>query len=195
MSNVEIHYDHYKDTFSYLREYIKQRDKQFMYVVFLFCLLFFNTFSPAEFNEITKFFIEKQVGIIQNSFSLFDSVLLFLVLSFSIKYFQSNILIQKQYKYLHKLEDELSKNISNFEICRESKGYLNDYPVFSSIVHRIYSIVFPSLIILLSIIKWISLVKNQILNGYFWFNTIVVIAIIILTGFYLYWVNFKRKKK
>jgi len=93
------------------------------------------------------------------------------------------------------LEDELSKNIVDFEICRESKGYLNNYPAFSSIIHRIYTIVFPSLIIILSIIKWINLVKNQFINGYFWFNTLVIIAIIILTGFYLYWINFKRKQK
>jgi hypothetical protein len=195
MSNIEIYYDHYKDTFSYLREYIKLRDKQFIYVVFLFGLLFFNTFSPIEFKEVTKILIEKQTGIMQNSFSLLDSVLLFLVLSFSIKYFQSNILIQKQYKYLHKLEEDLSKNFENFEISRESKGYLNDYPIFSSIVHRIYTMVFPSLIILLSIIKWMNIVNNQSIDSYFWFNTMTIISIIGLTTFYLYWINFKRKKK
>jgi hypothetical protein len=129
--------------------------------------------------------------------------LLFSVLIIVIKYFQINLLIERQYKYLHHIEKKLSQKLDDFNIFREGRAYLNEYPFYSSIIHRIYTIGFPILLILLIVIKWkekLSLTKNYEIFSFFSFDTLISGIIIILTLFYLLWIHFKdfkncKKKK
>jgi len=201
---LEIYYDHYKDSFSYLRLYLKQRDKYFFYSVLILFLLFLNSILPNDFEILSKSIIEKKIGLNEfSNFRLIDSILLFSVLSIAIKYFQINLLIERQYKYIHHIEKRLSHKLDDFNIFREGKAYLNQYPFFSSIIHRIYTIGFPVLLILLIVIKWretLILTKNYEIFSFFSFNTLISSIIIVLTLFYLIWIHFKdfkncRKKK
>jgi len=195
---LEIYYDHYKDSFSYLRQYIKQRDKYFMYSVILLSLVFFNSMLPIDFEIASKEFIGNKVGLEKfNNFKLINSLLLFSLLSVVIKYFQVNLLIERQYSYLHHIEKRLSFKLKEFNIFREGKSYLNNYPIFGSIVHRIYTIGFPFLLIILLLVKW----RNYFLNdnefklvSFFSLDTIVIWLTIILTLFYLIWIHFKDFK-
>ncbi len=195
---IEIYYDHYKDTFTYLREYLKQRDKYFMYCVILLTLVFINSMLPIDFEIATKDFIKNKVGLEKfNNLKVINSLLLFILLSMVIKYFQINVLIERQYKYLHHIEKKLSKNLKEFNIFREGKSYLNNYPFFSRIVHRIYTIIFPVLLIILLIIKWTGYFSSYSefkLLTFFSLDTIIIWCIIILTLFYLIWIHFKDCK-
>jgi len=195
---LEIYYDHYKDTFSYLREYLSLRDKYFKYAVVLLALLFFNSLLPSDFEIITKTILEKKVGIKEfSNLKLIDSLLLFGLLSITIKYFQVNLLIEKQYSYLHHVEKKLSLKLKTFNIFREGKAYLDNYPIFGSIVHRIYTIGFPILLIVLVIVKWLEYFQESFrykFVSFFTFNTIITFGIVILTIFYLMWIHFKDFK-
>ena len=201
---LEIYYDHYKDSFSYVRTYLKQRDKYFFYSVIALSLLFINFFLPNDFEIISKSLIEKNIGLKEfNNYKLIDSLLLFCISIFNIKYFQVNLLIERQYKYIHHIEKKLSNKLDDFNIFREGKAYLNLYPLFSSLIHRIYTIVFPILLILLIYIRWyanLMLTKNFELFSFFSFDTLVSLIIEILTILYLIWLHFKdfkycKKKK
>jgi hypothetical protein len=98
---LEIYYDHYKDSFSYVLLYLKQRDKYFFYSVIVLSLLFLNSFLPNDFEILSKSLIEKKIGLNEfSNFRLIDSILLFSVLSIAIKYFQINLLIERQYKLI-----------------------------------------------------------------------------------------------
>ena len=195
---LEIYYDHYKDSFAYLRTYIKQRDKYFLCCIILLALIFVNSMFPFDFELLSKVYFEKAVGLKNfKNFQLLNSFLLFCILSAVIKYFQVNITIERQYTYLHHVEKQLSNKLSEFNIFRESKGYLNNYPIFGSIVHRIYTIVFPALLILLLAIRWwssINSVECFKLISFFSFDSFVITTIIILTIFYLLWVHCKDFK-
>ncbi len=193
---LEIYYDHYKDTFSWLRKYLESRDKYFRYLVILITILYFNSWLPSDFEKITQFLLKKNIGVSDfSNFMLIDSLLLFSVLGVSIKYFQTNLLIERQYSYLHHLEKKLSQKMSNFNIFREGRAYLDNYPIFSSIVHRIYTIVFPLLLIVLVALKWKYIFYSVNGTGFFWFDTIVCASIIILTLCYLMWIHFRDFKK
>jgi len=81
--------------------------------------------------------ISNQINIIQN-------LLWFVLLYFTMRYYQSNIYIERQYKYIHKLEEDISK-LSGIEFYRESKSYLTYYPLVLDFVHILYTWIFPLL--------------------------------------------------
>jgi len=193
---LDIYYDHYKDTFSWLRKYLNARDKYFRYLVFLMAVLLLNSWLPSDFTKVTQIILKKNIGISDfSNFMLIDSLLLFSILSVSIKYFQSNLIIERQYSYLHHIEKKLSGKLNHFNVFREGKAYLSDYPIFSSIVHRIYTIAFPALLIILVVYKWIYILKSVNILGFFWFDTMVSLSIILLTLCYLTWIHFRDFKK
>jgi hypothetical protein len=201
---LEIYYDHYKDSFSYLRQYLKQRDKYFMYSVILLSLVFFNSMLPEDFEIVSKELIKHKIGIKEfSNLKLINSFLLFSLLSVVIKYFQINLLIERQYSYLHHIEKRLSFKLKEFNIFREGKAYLNQYPIFGSIVHRIYTIGFPFLLTILLLTKWktyFSSSNDFKLVSFFSFDTLTIWTTITLTIFYLIWIHFKdfsncKKKK
>ena len=170
---LDVYYDHYKDTFSWLRKYLGARDKYFWYLVLLMAVLLLNSWLPSDFTKITQVILKRNIGISDfSNFMLIDSLLLFSILSVSIKYFQSNLLIERQYSYLHHIEKKLSRKLDHFNIFREGKAYLIDYPIFSSIVHRIYTIAFPILLMILVVYKWVYIFKSVNICGFFWFDTL-----------------------
>ena len=77
-------------------------------------------------------------------------------------------------------------------ITRESTSYLSNYPILSSVIHRIYTIVFPVCLILVVFLKWkseFSLFSSNF-NGYFVFDTVICVLIQICTLLYLSWIHF-----
>ena len=79
---LEIYYDHYKDTFSWMRKYLTSRDRYFTYLVCLVTVLFLNSWLPHDFNNVTKIILKEKVGISDfSNFMLVDSLLLFSILS------------------------------------------------------------------------------------------------------------------
>ena len=196
---IEIYYDHYKDTFSYISKYIVLRDKYFKYAVGMLVLLFFSSVLPSDFNKLSQAILKKNIGI-ENllNFRVIESFMIFVIFSISIKYFQINLLIERQYYYLHEIENNLSSKLKNFNIYREGKAYKDQYPLFNSIVHRIYTIAFPTLLLILVFIFWLKelqKVSNFKLFSLFSFNTIMSFGIIGITIFYLIWIHFKDFKK
>lgn len=192
---LEIYYDHYKDSFSYLRQYLKQRDKYFMYCVILLSLVFFNSILPIDFEILSKGIIENKIGIKEfDNLKLINSLLLFSLLSILIRYYQVNILIERQYSYLHHVEKKLSFKLKEFNIFREGKAYLNQYPIFGIIIHRVYTIGFPFLLQILLLIKWKAYFSESFefqLVSFFSLDTVIIWLTLILTLFYLLWIHFK----
>jgi len=113
-----------------------------------------------------------------------------------LRYFQINVLINRQYDYLHFLEDELCKKTSeqNF-IKREGREYLKNYSVLSDWAHIIYTWVFPILLIFIALTKIIlelQVVEKNKTN--FYFNGIIFLAICLTVILYLINIHHKRKE-
>ncbi len=192
-------YDHYKETFRYLRDYIKTRDR---YTLFILIVIFFNLCQicdPDQSLSILTNVISSRLGVdLQYNISLVKSAILFLLLSLSIRYFQIVIQIERQYKYVHSVEEKLSKN--GLEISRESKMYLDQYPTFLCFAHQIYTIVFPAILIVVIIIRFLMELKEYIIIGdiiFFFIDIVLIILIFIATILYLLWIHFRdfRKEK
>jgi hypothetical protein len=151
---LQVLNDHYKDTFSQTREYIKIRDKLLVFILLTVALTLLQIYSPKEFSDALSKFVAKKIE--SNSFSdlsFVGTIVWFLLLGLSLRYFQTVLLIEKQYEYLHELEEYIRKNFIISVFAREGRHYLKDYPLLSDFAHIIYTRIFPMLLILIGFVK------------------------------------------
>jgi hypothetical protein len=197
---IEILYDHYKDTFENQKVYLQKRNYYTLICLGLIASISFQISNPDQSSVISNELIKKNIADIKIDLSYINNVLMFTLLWVVIMYYQINLLIEKIYIYIQDIEGKLTEEMKPFEISREGKNYLDHYPWFSEVVHKIYSVGFPLSLICVSIIKWTT-EKKQIVeplkNGHFWFDTIVVFSIVLTSLLYLSsrHFDFSKKKK
>lgn len=97
-------------------------------------------------------YISKEFGVtVDKGSNLFGTLLWLLLFGVSSRYYQIVIQIERQYDYIHHVEELLNgKYAGSRAFTREGKAYLEKYPLFSNWVWFLYMAAFP-LIILLSI--------------------------------------------
>jgi hypothetical protein len=191
---LEVLYDHYKDSFSYVSKYLQQRERIFVVVLVIVFLQFLQISFAEQYLEAFNAFVEQRFDLaFVFSQSVLNNLLWFLLLSTSLRYFQVNILINRQYDYIHELEEKLSK-IADTEgfIQREGYGYLKDYPLFLDWVHMLYTWIFPLLLILVSVTKIASEVVLTKQFSWSLLVSIIFFLIIIITSI-LYLVHIHKK--
>jgi len=193
---LEILYDHYKDSFLHVLEYLKQRERLFVLVLIVIFLQFLQISFSGQYLEAFNNFVEKQFNLdFVFSKEFLNNIFWFLLFSISLRYFQINILINRQYDYLHFLEDKLCEKSGdeNF-IRREGKGYLDNYPVFSDWAHIVYTWAFPILLIFVGLIKIIiEIIQERKFSGGLLIGGILFLAVCTTT--ILYMNNVHQKKK
>jgi len=178
---------HYKDTFDIHRASIKQRDMLF-YGLFVILAVFTLQLSSTEIVVgVVNDYVNKAIGTkIDNSADFVSTLLCLLLLGFTTRYYQVALKIERQYEYLHMLEKNLNSYYPETKVfTREGKSYLNQYPLFSSWVWFIYTILFPIFIIFSVIMRCISEIGemqstemvNQIID-YFCYLVIIISSIL-----------------
>ena len=109
--------------------------------------------------------------------------------------FQVVVLLERRYAYLHKMESEICQNFgSKYFFTRESKVYLNDYPLFSHFTWAVYTIFFPLLLLVVIFSKiWAEHIYISH-TGMFRFlvDSIFAFLTIISTSLYLLQIHFKK---
>jgi hypothetical protein len=187
-TKLEVLHDHYKESFLHIREREKQRDRLFMFVVALIGILFLeiqysDIFSNFLWNIKLKF-VELDISIMP--ISIFLSVTWTYLFVIVLRYCQSSILIERQYSYLHHLEDKISQIIGDESVyCREGRTYLNKYPLFSNLVWIFYILLFP-IIVTLSVGLIVYLESYKIEAPVYHLIYDLLLAIGIIVSFMLY---------
>jgi len=159
--NLQILYDHYKDTYSLIERNIAQRDRDFIWAILLVAVAFALTVNPGTVIEAIQGIGKEQLKIdVKPTYYVLNSSILFISVWFWIKYFQANLrqetlyeYIHKIYEYIHKIEDKLSKMAPQVELQREGKVYLQSYPILKTLIHIFYTVVVPLLLIVVAAAK------------------------------------------
>ena len=141
---------HYKDTYDIHLGSVKQRDARF-YALLVITAFFSLQITSMQFvNGVITDYLAKETGImIAKDSSLLSTLLWFLLLGVSTKYFQVTVQIERQYDYLHALEERLNRHYPGTPIfSREGASYSNDYPTFSNWLWLLYTLAFPLLLLL-----------------------------------------------
>lgn len=191
---LQLLHDHYKDTFFYIQEYLKLRDRLFLFILIVVTFMLFQLYSPASAGEAVSHFITKKLELKSPiDITFIGSIIWFGLLSLIVRYFQTVVHIERQYKYIHQIEEQLSGEYTNKVFTREGKAYLNDYPLFSGWAWILYTIIFPTLLIVLVIVKIVGEICQagsiSLLTSV---NIGIALFIVLSTLFYLVLVHFKK---
>lgn len=194
MDDLEIAYDHYKETFTLIKDSEKDRNKIFIILCLLIAGLYLLATEPNSLFQVLKDLV-KEYGktSINFSISIVQSLLWIVLLFYSMRYFQVNSYIERQYNYLHIIEEEINAKIE-FTFCREGKSYLDKYPMVLDLIYYIYTWVFPVIyigIVLYKIImEWVSRYNMRVVL----LDTLIAGCIIVASCLYILLLHPIKKK-
>lgn len=154
---------HYKDTFDIHRASIKQRDTLFYGLLIILAVFTLQLSSTEVVVSVVNDYVNKTTGIKLGKSADFISTLLWLLLlGFTTRYYQVVLGIERQYGYLHALEEKLNGYYPESKaFTREGKSYLSKYPLFSNWIWLLYTVFFPSLIIFCVIMRTNSEIEGM----------------------------------
>ena len=116
-----------------------------------FLLAFFSlqVTSADIVNGALSNYINKEYGIaIDKGSNLFGTMLWLLLFGISSRYYQVVIQIERQYDYIHHIEELLAQKYPGSRaFTREGKSYLEKYPLFSRWIWILYTVAFPFIIL------------------------------------------------
>ncbi len=156
-TTINTLYSHYEDTCKYVRELVHIRDRLFLIALALLGLQFFQISNPDQSAQAIAQSLSKYIGSnISLNKGVLNTFLGFALLSVILRYFQVNVFINRQYNYLHKLEEQFTELFGRNIITREGEHYLYKYPIFSDWINILYTWIFPILLILTAAYKIFS---------------------------------------
>ena len=165
-THLNILHDHYKESFALIREREKQRNSLFIKLIVILGILFLEVQYPNNIQELFQSIDFSQTKISLNSLPIYivTSVTWTIFLITTLRHCQESITVEREYKYLHKLEGVISHLLGNSPIYnRESQAYLVDYPAFSNWIYQFHTYIFPIIIfILLSYLIYIEFNTNHV---------------------------------
>jgi len=160
---VELMMDHYKDTFQLILYHWKVRNRLFIYILIILALIGLNSYSPGSLSKLVNAYITHKVPKAPTfGFDVIGTVAWFLLLSLLIQYYQRSIFVDRQYRYIQRLEEQVCEDLGGEFVTREGKAYGSrtgradeggKKPLFIRSVGPIYVIVFP--ILLMVFVTWL----------------------------------------
>lgn len=193
---LEVLHDHYKNTFGYVRDHIKYRERLFAYVLVAALFMLLDISAPEAASRAISEALSKKLGITAAiDFSFMTSALWFLLLGLVLKYHQAQVFIDRQYAYIHRIEAELKGNYSGVPFTREGESYLADYPLLSEWAHFLYTFVFPFLLVGVVVTKIVvEWLRQKAFTVGFGLNLALCLAVCITIGLVLIPSIFRKKE-
>ena len=188
MENLEMLYDHYKETFKLSKEAQSRRNKSFIILCVLEAFSFFLLVRPKKAFEIISSGISKELDVsLQLSNTIIQTLIWLLIVYVMIRYIQDMLYVERQYSYLSNLEKEISQISLTNIFSREGKNYQKDYPIVLNLIDLFYKMLMPMFFMAINMIRiykeWI--VSNEITTALIC-DSILCIAIIIIDWFYFF---------
>lgn len=191
---LQILHEHYKDTFLYIQQNIKLRDKLLLLILGVITLMLFQIYSPVQSGEAVSLFITKHLELKSLiAIEFLGSLIWFVLLSLVVRYFQTVVHIERQYSYIHCIEDLISPCYENKAFNREGKAYLTNYPLFSTWTWILYTMIFPILLLIVLVVKIIG--EIHAVKGFSWLlniNIVIFLSVVVSTFLYLLLIHFKK---
>lgn len=175
------YYQHYVDSFAIQKGYLVKRDRLTIGVIVMFFLMTMSFGDPESTEKLSKEIQEVNLGSVTFSYGVVNVIINFIFLWVVMQYYQINLIIERMYSYIHRLEAYLSTK--EFKIDRESGNYMDDYPMMSYVTHRIFVLLFPLLILLVAFVKLLDEINSS--HTLVWLNIIILVLSIVLTILYL----------
>lgn len=140
---IDILNDHYKDTFSHLVSYRKQRDRLLLYLLVVVVILFLYSLFPTETNSAILKMVSNKIALEKIEPIFVCALLVISGFIMMFRYFQLRALIEKQYYYLELLEAELAPlYLNSVAFTRESNFSVKENRNLCIWSHKLYDLSF-----------------------------------------------------
>jgi hypothetical protein len=182
-------HDHYKDTFALIRERERQRDKFFWSLIAVITALFLALQYPSFLPKTVEFSSTGAKLSVQVPAAVVISALWATLLMAALPYCSYTVLIDRQYTYLHLLEDQISKHFGDEKVYRrEGQMYNENYPIVSWWAWFLYTLVFPALAIVCVVALQVNQFKTEgAPRTFMLFNLIVGACVVATFVLYKFW--------
>ncbi len=188
--------DHYKDTFEISKAVKERRDKCFIILCLLESASFLLVIDPQFIVKLFTDVLNKKNEIIMMiGCNVLQTTFWFFIAYVLIQYIQAVFNIERNYTYLHKLEQkivELSDRNAIFN--REGEHYVSDYPIVLNLIDLFYKMLCPLYFTAINV----SHIIYEWKVGDYYLNilsdTMLCIIIFVLTWFYFFEIHNKISK-
>ena len=193
-TSAEVLHAHYVDTFGQIRNALGQRDHLFAYIVATVAVLLLQVVAPEDTDAVIGKLISEKLTLTGTlSLSLLTTVVWFALLGLVIRYFQTVIYIERQYEYIHSVEELLAVNYGGKAFTREGKSYMSEYPLFSNWAGALYTKVFPMFLVVVLIVKLVTEFGHAATLGWLLvFDTVTLGTIAVSVVLYIISLHGKR---
>lgn len=194
MEKIDLIYDHYKTTMDIIANIEKKRGQLFIYIGIIELINFMFLVYPSELIEsLNEYFTVTYRFEVDISILIIQSAIWIIIVYTLLRYYQINIQIERQYKYLHVLEANIGDSLSITYFNRESVNYLENFKMITDVFYIFYTWLIPLLFIAINGIKIYFEIKSQIPFYWLAFDFICCIFAIGLSILYLFMLHKKRK--
>ena len=180
---------HYKDSFAQTLPHIKRRDRIFRILLIILVVMLFELLSGYDiYEDLLK--LLKLKWKIAASKTFMDMLFWALFFGFSFRYYQCVVAVERNYEYIHKLEDKISCVIGSLVLfTREGKWYLSDRPAILRYAHGAYVTMIPPVLIIGAIARIVTEYEQSIM---WWVSAVFCLAAVSVLAHYIW---FRHKKK
>src|SRR5579875_2097547 len=188
VDKLTLLHDHYKETFALIRERETQRDRLFLWLLVIFAVLAIEIQYPANFNGVLGHLqvAGNTIDLQQLPLSRLLNVSWVFTAAFVLKYCQVAKAVERQYTYLHLLEDRISDSLGDADLYRrEGRAYLEQYPHLLNWAWVYYTILFPAAL-MVAVVYLLSIECMSLQGSVFSKMFDVVFGISILASLALY---------
>ena len=191
MDKSELLYDHYKETFTIIKDNLTQRNRFFVMLFVIMTLQFLFAISPKSIANLITTIIQNSYNVdISGQMVIIQCLLWLVLLYFTMRYYQSTVYIERQYNYIHSLEAQIA-DLMNVKFDLESGDYLNNYPKMNDMIDILYKWIFPFIYCLVIFRKIISEFQNSSFGFPVIFDIIIFTCCFVLTILYLVFLHSK----
>lgn len=193
-ARAEILHEHYNKTFENIQAHIVRRERLLFALLLLVVVMLFQMAFPSDASQQIAELVAKKLDMNKPCNTAFvDSVLWFGMLCLIIRYCQTVVYVERQYVYIHEIENRLNQLLGKEDITREGKTYLAKYPRFSDWTHFVYTIGFPLLLGSLLILKWKSELGQTFgISVKISLDTAILVACLVSLLLYMRLIHLKR---
>lgn len=154
MNNLELYYDHYKDSNQNLKESQKRRNISFIALCLLETLSFLMIYIPDIICVILNAGINQQFNSdVHFSVDIIQTFIWLLIAYIFVRYAQDTVYIERQYNYIAHLEKAIRTETESNIFNREGETYLSDYPAILNFIDLFYKMFSPILFTIINIAR------------------------------------------
>ena len=200
---AELLLDHYKDTFQNILNHLRMRNRLFIYILALLAVIALDMFSDATFAQWVNALIRRNLGdsAVPLDFEVIGSAVLFLLLTLIIEYYKRSITVDRQYRYLTNLENQICEAMDGDFVTREGKSYFSKTGIYegNGVDHRpgylktvgiLYTYLVPVILTLFVLFRIVTDFPPTKVTAIF--NTVIGLLIVYYNVMYVVWVRFRK---